>query len=223
MHTHIRARIKAIRRRKRHFAPLVIHTSPSPPPSFRIFMTHRAVLFVSSLFLLYGYNISSWKIANVINLIRDWMIRNDIRYLILSILNFSKFAKKDLRCIVILYLYIYCCRDIKFYPRKLKISIAGGIGSVNEGTFVKGMYSMVSISMIKFWEYLAGKKVFAKLFINSRIQRGHRKQSRSAREFTLNFFLFPFFFFFLPSTIFYILIAYLHAKLILSRYNITNA
>lgn len=122
----------------RHFAPLLIHASPSPSPSFRIFMTHRAVLFVSSFSLLYGYNISSWKIANVINLTRDWTIRNDIRYLILSILNFSKFAKKDLRCIVILYLYIYCCRDIKFYPRKLKISIAGGIGSVNEGT--KGIY-----------------------------------------------------------------------------------
>lgn len=82
----------------RHFAPLLIHTSPSPPPSFRIFMTHRAVLFVSSLFLLYGYNISSWKIANVINLTRDWTIRNDIPYLILSILNFFKFTKRGLRC-----------------------------------------------------------------------------------------------------------------------------
>lgn len=47
-------------------------------------------------------------------------------------------------------LYIYIVAEIKFYPRRLKISIAEGIGSVNEGIFVKGMYSMVSISMIKF-------------------------------------------------------------------------
>lgn len=86
------------------------------------------------------------------------------------------------------------------------------------------MYSMVSISMIKFWEYLARKKSVRKIIHKrSNITRSSKTESFGEGIY-IEFFSFSFFFFsFFPSTIFYILIAYLHAKLILSRYNITNA
>lgn len=99
-HTYIRARIKAIRRRK--LSVTSPHSSSIPPPPlprhFEYSWPIEPCFLFPPFFFLYGYNISSWKIANVINLTRDWTIRNDIPYLILSILNFFKFTKRGLRC-----------------------------------------------------------------------------------------------------------------------------